>query len=74
MQHEAVLRFAEHLHAHQHRDARRRGRRPQNMLKSSGMPHIRVRRKPVIYQYMGFSLMICCMLKPPMEKVIWVGS
>ena len=53
-----------------------RAQRPQtrNMLMSSGMPHIRVRRKPVIYQYMGFSLMICCMLKPPMEKVIWVGS
>ena len=45
-----------------------------NMLRSSGMPHIRVRRKPVIYQYIGFSLMICCMLNPPMEKVIWVGS
>ena len=45
-----------------------------SMLKSSGMPHIRVRRKPVIYQYMGLSLMICCMLNPPMENVIWVGS
>ena len=42
----------------------------RNIFQSSGMPHITVRRKPVIYQYMGFSLMICCILKPPMEKVI----
>lgn len=73
MQHEAILRLR-NIQTPTTMDSTAQMPQTANMLKSSGMPHIRVRRKPVIYQYIGFSLMICCMLKPPMEKVIWVGS